>query len=125
MEKTVLLTDDNPDIVELVQLVLGKSGYRLLTAADGRQAVETCLAQAPDLVLMDLNMPTLNGFDATRRLREQGFRNPIVVLTASESEDDRRKAKEAGCDEFIVKTMEMRDVERVVDRYLIGAGKMA
>ncbi|MBI2994936.1 MAG: response regulator [Gammaproteobacteria bacterium] len=124
MNKTVLLTDDNPDIIELVQLVLGKSGYRLLTANDGRQAIEICLKENPDLVLMDLNMPHVNGFDATRRLREQGFRSPIIVLTGSESDDDRRKAKDAGCDDYILKTMEMRDVERVVDRFLIGAGDM-
>lgn len=124
MNKSVLLTDDNPDIIELVQLVLGKSGYRLLTATDGEAAVSVCLKENPDLVLMDLNMPHVNGFEATRRLRQQGFRNPILVLTGSESEDDRRKAREAGCDDYILKTLEMRDVERAIDRFLIGAGEM-
>lgn len=124
MKKSVLLTDDNPDIIELVQLVLGKSGYRLLTATDGEVAVNVCLKENPDLVLMDLNMPHVNGFEATRRLRQQGFRNPILVLTGSESEEDRRKAREAGCDDYILKTLEMRDVERAIDRFLIGAGEM-
>lgn len=124
MNKTVLLTDDNPDIVELVQLVLENSGYKMLTAADGEQAVDVALKQKPDLVLMDLNMPKMNGFDATKVLRQKGFHSPIVVLTASESEEDRRKAKEVGCNDYILKTMEMRDVERVLDRFLIGPGEM-
>lgn len=120
--KTVLLTDDNPDIVELVQLVLANAGYRLLTAADGRQAVDLCLKESPDLVLMDLNMPTMNGFDATRQLRKQGFAKPIIVLTASTSEDDRLKAAEAGCNDYILKTLEMRDVERIIDHHLAEIG---
>lgn len=124
MNKTVLLTDDNPDIIELVQLVLGNSGYRMITATDGKQAVDVCLKEKPDLVLMDLNMPKMNGFDATKLLRQKGFESPIVVLTASESEQDRQKAKDVGCNDYILKTMEMRDVERVLDRFLIGAGEM-
>lgn len=124
INKKVLLTDDNADIIELVQLVLSESGYDLMTATDGREAIQICLKEKPDLVLMDLNMPHVNGFDATRQLRQQGFTSPIVVLTASESEEDRRKAEEAGCDAYILKTMEMRDVERVLDRFLLGPGEM-
>lgn len=120
--KTVLLTDDNEDIVELVQLVLKNAGYRLITATDGARAVETCLQQQPDLVLMDLNMPNMNGIDAARTLRERGFRNPIIVLTSSESEQDRARAREAGCDDYILKTLEMSDVRSVLNRYLSEAG---
>jgi len=120
--KTVLLTDDNEDMVELVQLILKNSGYKLITAGDGVEAVNTCLEKTPDLVLMDLNMPNMNGFDATKTLREKGFSNPIVVLTASESEDDRRKAEEAGCNDYILKTMEMKGVEETIDRYLVEIG---
>jgi CheY-like chemotaxis protein len=120
--KTVLLTDDNEDMVELVQLVLKNSGYRLITASDGAKAVEACLRQKPDLVLMDLNMPNMDGFEATRTLREKGFASPIVVLTASESEQDRARARAAGCNEYILKTLEMADVEHMIDRYLSESG---
>jgi len=120
--KKVLLTDDNPDMIELVQLVLANSGYQLLTAGDGAKAVEICLAAQPDLVLMDLRMPTLDGFEATRELRARGFKNPIIVLTASEAEDDRRLAEEAGCDGYIIKTLEMENVEKEIDRFLAEAG---
>ncbi len=120
--KTVLLTDDNEDIIELVKLVLAKSGYRLDTALDGAQAVARCLSDPPDLVLMDLNMPSLSGFEATKELRAKGFKKPIVILTASESEDDRKRAREVGCDAYILKTLNMDDVEKVLDHYLVDAG---
>lgn len=119
--KTVLLTDDNADMVELVELVLKRAGYSLITAGDGNKAVEAALKHKPDLVLMDLNMPNMNGFDATRQLRQKGFTNPIVVLTASESEQDRAKATAAGCDEYVLKTVDMADVEAILDRYLFEA----
>lgn len=121
--KTVLLTDDNEDIVELVKLVLAHSGYRLETAADGNQAVARCLLEpTPDLVLMDLNMPAMNGFVATEELRARGFKNPIVILTASESDADRKRARDCGADAYILKTMNMDDVELVIDRYLVDVG---
>lgn len=120
--KTVLLCEDNEDILELVKLVLADSGYRLVTARDGGEAVKVCSNDPPDLVLMDLNMPGLNGFDTMSRLRNDGFSNPIVVLTASSDEADRRKAMEAGCNEYIVKTLEMKDVHQILDRYLAESG---
>jgi len=120
--KTVLLTDDNPDIVELVKLILAGSGYNLVIANDGVEAVNICLSQTPDLVLMDLKMPNMDGIAATRSLREKGFSNPIVVLTSSESADDRQMAEQAGCDGYIVKTLEMKAVESTLDRFLHTGG---
>jgi CheY-like chemotaxis protein len=121
--KTVLLTDDNEDIVELVKLVLASAGYRLETAPDGSQAVARGLQEPPpDLILMDLNMPGMNGFVATEELRARGFKNPIVILTASESDADRKRAKECGADAYILKTLNMDDVELVLDRYLVDVG---
>jgi len=119
--KTVLFADDNQDMRELIELIMKNSGYNLITTDGGIEAVKICLEQKPDLVLMDLNMSDMNGFDATRALRDKGFSNPIVVLTGSESEDDRRTAEEAGCNEYILKTLEMEDVEKTVDRYLYEA----
>jgi len=71
---------------------------------------------------MDLKMPDIDGFETTKLLRKQGFTNPIVVLTGSESDEDRQRAKEVGCDEYILKTMGMRDVESILDRYLQKGG---
>ena len=120
--KTVLLADDNEDIIELVQLVLKNAGYNLITARDGIEAVAICLKQNPDLVLMDLKMPNMNGFDATRTLRAKGYTNPIIVLTASESAEDRKKAEQAGVNGYILKTMDMKEVETKIDSFLQRGG---
>jgi len=120
--KTVLLTDDNEDIIELVQLVLKNAGYKLITARDGVEAIDVCMSQKPDLVLMDLKMPRMDGFEATRTLREKGFTNPIVVLTASESAEDKKKAHAAGINGYILKTMDMKDVETTIDKFLTRGG---
>ncbi|MBT7950720.1 MAG: response regulator [Gammaproteobacteria bacterium] len=119
--KTILLTEDNQDMVDLMQVILKDSGYNMITASDGIEAVRVCLEQSPDLVLMDLNMPNMDGFHATMVLRDKGFEKPIVVLTGSESEEDRKRAAEVGCNEYILKTLEMSDVERVIDHYLYEA----
>jgi DNA-binding response OmpR family regulator len=120
--KTVLLTDDNEDIIELVKLILSKSGYNLKTAKGGQDALKVCAESPPDLVLMDLRMPDLDGFSATKQLRDSGYKNPIIILTGSESEDDRKQAFEAGCDDYILKTLEMRDLERSIDGFLQKGG---
>ncbi len=120
--KTVLLTDDNEDMIELVQLILAKSGYDLKVAHDGRDALRICTESAPDLLLLDLKMPDLDGFTVCKTLRDSGFKKPIVVLTGSESAEDQRRAFAAGCDEYIVKTMEMRDLEHTIDRFLQKGG---
>jgi len=120
--KTVLLTEDNEDIVELVKLVLGKSGYQVDTAKNGAEAVARCLGNPPDLVLMDINMPEKSGLDAVKELRAKGFKKPIVMLTASESAEDRKRAQDAGCNAFILKTLNMDDLEKVIDHYLVDAG---
>lgn len=122
--KTVLLADDNADIIELVQLVLGNSGYRMLTAGDGEAAVNISLEQKPDLVLMDLRMPKMNGIEATKALRAKGFDKPIVVLTGSESETDKQNATAAGCNAYIVKTLDMDGVEHMIDHFLTDTGGM-
>jgi len=116
--KTVLLVDDNEDIIELVQLILSRSGYRLMVAKGGEEALKMCRELSPDLVVMDLKMPDRDGFSVTRTLRSEGFTRPVVVLTGSESDEDRKRAFEAGCDDYIIKTLEMRDLEKVIDRFL-------
>jgi len=120
--KTVLLTEDNKDMVELIKLVLAESGYELVTAADGEEAVRQALEIKPDLVLMDIRMPKMDGFTATRTLRSEGFDAPIVVLTGSEKQEDRERAVQAGCNDYILKTMDMKEVKSVLDRYLAEAG---
>lgn len=116
--KTVLYADDNLEIIELVRVLVERAGYQLLTARNGREAVQLSLDENPDLVLMDINMPGIDGFTAVRQLRDDGYNNPVIMLTASESEQDREHALSAGCDDYILKTIDMGDVEIMLSRHL-------
>ncbi len=120
--KTVLLTEDNEDMVELIKLVLAESGYELVTAGDGEEAVRMSLELNPDLILMDIRIPKMDGFAVTRQLRSKGFDKPIVILTGSDKQEDRDQAMEAGCNDYILKTMDMKEAKDVLDRYLAEAG---
>lgn len=120
--KTVLLAEDNEDMVELIKLVLAESGYELVTVADGEEAVRMSLELKPDLILMDIRIPKMDGFTATSELRSKGFNQPIVILTGSDKQEDRDQAMEAGCNDYILKTMDMKEVKDVLDRFLAEAG---
>lgn len=120
--KTVLYADDDLEIIELVRVLIERAGYQLLIARNGHEAVQVSLDENPDLVLMDINMPGMNGLSAVKQLRDDGFNNPVIMLTASESETDRDQAINAGSDEYILKTIDMGDVETVLSRYLSEIG---
>lgn len=122
--QSVLYADDNEEMIELVKLRLENSEYELLTAGNGNEAIEVCLDKQPALVLMDINMPGLDGFAATRQLRDKGFQAPIIVLTGSEDENDRKQAMDAGCTDYVLKTLDMDNVEDIIDRYIGKAGEI-
>jgi CheY-like chemotaxis protein len=118
--KTVLLCEDDEDMVQLTRLVVERAGYRLERAADGRQAVDMGLKQNPELILMDIRMPNMDGISAARVLRDKGYTRPIVILTSSEKAEDRKRAGEAGCSGFILKTLAMSDVCEALEK-LVGS----
>ena len=120
--KKVLYVDDSKDTLEIAKIVLANSGYQIITALSGKEAVEVCANEQPDLILMDLNMPDLDGFASIQLLKSGGYNNPIVILTASENEEDREKAKALGCVDYILKTLDMSDIESVIDRHIAVAG---
>ncbi len=120
--KTILYVDDNEEMIDLVGIVLANSGYQLDSLTSGQATLDYCKNKNPDMILMDLNMPDMNGFETTRELRKQGFMNPIVALTASDKDEDREAALAAGFDNYIVKDMEMRVLEKVVDSFIADAG---
>lgn len=114
----VLIAEDDPDLTELLSLFLGKGGYTLVFAGDGRVAVDVATKEQPDLVLMDVNMPGQDGLAAARELRSLGFDRPIIALTASQSAKDRDKAFESGCDSYLVKPIGMSELLSTVDRHV-------
>ena len=119
MRNTVLVVEDYEDSREFIKYLLEDYGYDVLEAANGYEAVETVKRQAPDLVLMDISMPVMDGLTATRRIKEQKeFRElPIIAVTA-QSEGVRGRAMEAGCDALLSKPIDFEDLKPVLKRYL-------
>lgn len=101
-QRTLLVAEDNDSNYLLLSSILKKE-YRLVRALDGGQAVELHAGIAPDLILMDIRMPKMDGLEATRRIRETDARTPIVALTANAFDEDRSKATDAGCNAYITK----------------------
>ena len=114
----VLLAEDNPDNRRLIKHLLERAGARVTLAENGQEAVERAQERDLDLVLMDMQMPIMDGLDATRLLRLTGFEGPIVALTANATEEDRHTALVAGCDDFLTKPIQRRDFQDMLARYL-------
>jgi DNA-binding response OmpR family regulator len=100
----ILVVDDEPSIVEVVGLYLEREGYRVTAASDGQTALETVRRERPDLIVLDLMLPRIDGLEITRRLRTYGdVPIPIIMLTAKREEMDRILGLEMGADDYIVK----------------------
>ena len=103
MGKTVLIVEDEQSIVDILSFNLTREGYDTLEALDGPAGLQLALEQNPDLVLLDLMLPGMNGFEVCRRIRQAGSLVPIVMLTAREEEDDKVRGLELGADDYITK----------------------
>jgi len=125
MNRTVLVVEDNEDNRALVVKILSRHGYRLLEAASGEEALERAEAERPDLVLMDLNLAGMTGFEATRRLKEHPDpalrRVPVVALTAYAMVGDRERALAAGCDGYLSKPVDVRKLPEQVEAFIQGS----
>ena len=108
MTSRVLCVEDNQENLFMLQRRLTRRGFEVTIATDGAQGVEWAKTLQPDLIVMDLNLPVLDGWEATRRLKNQPETKhiPIIVLTADSKEKSRNKALAAGCDEFELKPID-------------------
>ena len=113
----ILVAEDEDSNYELVRIVLQKR-YRLLRAKNGIEAVTFCEDDRPDLILMDIRMPDMNGLDATRIIKEVNHDIPIVALSAYAFDENIREAKMAGCDEFMAKPFRVENLIEMVKKYL-------
>jgi two-component system cell cycle response regulator DivK len=106
---TVLYIEDNDDNVYMLTRRLTRRGHEVLVAADGESGIERAQAEQPDLILMDMGLPGIDGWEATRRLKADGQTAaiPVIALTAHAMEGDREKALEAGCDDFETKPVQL------------------
>ena len=115
--KTILVAEDEESNFELVRIVLQKR-YRLLRAHNGIEAVTINEDEHPDLILMDIRMPEMNGLDATRIIKEVNHSTPVIALSAYAFEENILEAKAAGCDEFMAKPFKVEDLIEVCAKYI-------
>lgn len=120
--KKILVVDDNEDTREiLVHRIKSMGDYEVLLAAHGKEALELASRSRPDLIIMDLKMPVLDGWEATKKLRQTDWGKdvPVIALTAQAMEKDEQKALEAGCTDYIAKpVMDYRILQKKIERLL-------
>ncbi len=109
-KKTVLIVEDEKSIVDILRFNLEKEGYATLTAYDGEAGLAMSLEKNPDLILLDVMLPKMIGFDVCRILRERGSNVPVIILTAREEETDKVLGLEIGADDYITKPFSMREL---------------
>ena len=109
-QKTVLIVEDEKNIVDILRFNLQREGYRTLEAYDGKDGLDKAVSENPDLILLDVMLPQMNGFDVCRTLRAQGSNVPVIILTAREEESDKVLGLEIGADDYITKPFSMREL---------------
>jgi two-component system cell cycle response regulator DivK len=116
----ILIVEDNPDNRTLISDILQAMDYTVIEAMDGEEGVAKARAERPDLVLMDLSLPQMDGWTATRQIKadEALKKIPIIALTAHAMVGDREKALDAGCDDYISKPIDLRELQSKIRHFL-------
>jgi len=125
MKEKILVAEDNPQNMRLIEMVLRSKGYRLLKAEDGEAAVAIAARERPALIIMDMQLPRISGFAATRRIRampELGH-TPIIGVTAYAMKGDREKTIKAGCDFYLSKPISTRGLPELIEKILSAKPK--
>lgn len=128
MPKTILLVEDNADLRELLTIAITRLGYEVVVATTGEEAIERASAMLPDLILMDIALPKLNGAEATVRIKGNPATKhiPIVILSALQMCPDIKRALEAGAVEFVQKPVSVPEIQLVLSKHLsveVGASR--
>lgn len=116
----ILIVEDNEMNRDMLSRRLARRGYEISMAVDGKQGIDAAEADAPDLILMDMSLPELDGWEATRRLKsnEKTRKIPVIALTAHAMVGDREKAIEAGCDDYDTKPIEFNRLLGKIEAFL-------
>lgn len=115
-DRRILLTEDSPDIQKLLTLILKKEGASVDVALNGRDCLQKYLQQDYDLILMDIQMPIMDGYSATRELRSRGYKRPVIALTAHAMSDEYQRCLQAGCDAYLSKPVNRKQlIDMILD----------
>lgn len=116
----ILIVEDNMDTYELVRFILEKNGFETFLAMNGRDGVNAATKQRPDLIIMDLSMPEMDGWTAMQLIKRDPAVSfiPMIALTAHALPSDRKRAFDAGCDEYITKPMDLMDLLDTVKSWI-------
>lgn len=122
MPKRVLLAEDEPNIVESLRFLLGRAGFDVAVCQNGQDALSAALSAPPDVLVLDMMLPGVNGLEILRqvRARRNGVRVPVLMLTAKGQREDRERAMEAGADIFLTKPFANSDVVAAVEKLAGG-----
>jgi two-component system cell cycle response regulator DivK len=118
--KTILVVEDQEDNRQILRDLLGSAGLRIIEAHDGEQALTVARSERPDLILMDIQLPLVDGYEATRSIkRDPELKDiPIIAVTSYALSGDEQKAREAGCDAYVAKPYSTRDLLARIDQFL-------
>jgi signal transduction histidine kinase/CheY-like chemotaxis protein len=114
----VLVAEDVLDNQRLITVLLNRMGLDVTIAPDGEQALQTALSEEFDIILMDIQMPKMNGFDVTRQLKNKGITTPVIALTAKAMKGDKQKCLEAGCDDYMCKPIDRDRLQKILCKHL-------
>ena len=125
MKDKILVVEDNPQNMRLFEMILSDRGYILLKAVDGEEALDVAVREPPDLVIMDIRLPGMNGLEVTKKLRENSAfsRIPIIAITASAMKGDKEAAIGAGCNAYLSKPFNIRELTGMIAEILLQRQK--
>ena len=123
MGKKILLVDDEADLVDFIKRYLEKNGYEVVTAGDGMEGIEKTIAEMPSLVILDVKMPRMDGFEMLRRLRNNVDTQytPIIMLTQKRETQSLFQAQDMGSTDYIMKPFQVKELLDMVNRYILYA----
>ena len=120
MNGRILIVEDNPQSMRLLEMVLRAENYTLLKATDGEEALDMAMREYPDLIIMDMQLPKINGLEVTRKLRETPAfsHTPIIAITAYAMKGDRERVIESGCSAYLSKPINTRELPEMIAKML-------
>jgi two-component system cell cycle response regulator DivK len=118
--KNILVVEDNEKNMYLISFIIGKMGHRVVQAKTGEEGVELAVSERPDLILMDIQLPGIDGLETTKRIREAGICNiPIIAITSFAMSGDRKRLLAAGCNGYIEKPIDPEKIMGEINVYLV------